>query len=358
LDKIGTDIDGEAGGDYSGFSVSLSRDGVTLAIGAYRNDGNGSNAGSVRVYQNVSGTWTKIGADIDGEKASDYSGISVSLSSDGSVLAIGAYLNAGNGAGTVRVYQNVSGTWTKIGTNIDGEAYDDLSGISVSLSSDGSILAIGADSNDGNGTDSGSVRVYQNVSGTWTKIGGDIDGEAADDYSGGCVSLSSDGSTLAIGAAKNGGSGINAGSVRVYKNVSGIWTKTGADIDGEAAEDFSGISVSLSSDGSILAIGARLNDGNALNSGSVRVYNLLAVLSSDSFVLDNFTVYPNPTSEAVTISLQEDLTLEKVNIYNTLGQLIKTEKNNTISVSSLAKGSYFFEVFTNKGKATKTILVQ
>jgi hypothetical protein len=71
-------------------SVSLSADGSILAIGAYLNDGNGSNSGHVRVYQNVAGTWTQIGVDINGEAASDYSGISVSLSADGSILAIGA----------------------------------------------------------------------------------------------------------------------------------------------------------------------------------------------------------------------------------------------------------------------------
>ena len=42
-------------------------------------------AGHVRVYQNVSGTWTQVGSDIDGECAGDYSGFSVSLSSDGSM---------------------------------------------------------------------------------------------------------------------------------------------------------------------------------------------------------------------------------------------------------------------------------
>jgi hypothetical protein len=69
-------------------------------------------------------------------------------------------------------------------------------------------------------------------------------------------------------------------------------------------------------------------------------------------------VYPNPATELVTITLQENLQLEKVNIYNTLGQLIKTEKSNSINVSSLSKGSYYFEVITNQGKATKTVLVQ
>ena len=86
--QIGSDIDGEAADDYSGFSVSLSSDGTIVAIGARYNDGNGSFSGHVRVYKNISGTWTKIGDDIDGEAASDISGHSVSLSSDGTIVAI------------------------------------------------------------------------------------------------------------------------------------------------------------------------------------------------------------------------------------------------------------------------------
>ena len=47
----GFDIDGEAASDLSGLSVSLSSDGTTLAIGAYGNDASGSDAGHVRVYK-------------------------------------------------------------------------------------------------------------------------------------------------------------------------------------------------------------------------------------------------------------------------------------------------------------------
>jgi Flp pilus assembly pilin Flp len=98
------------------------------------------------------------------------------------------------------VYENLSGTWTQIGSDIDGEAVLIISGRSVSLSSDGSILAIGAWGNDGSGLNAGHVRVYENLSGTWTQVGSDIDGEAAGDLSGFSVSLSDDGLTLAIGA--------------------------------------------------------------------------------------------------------------------------------------------------------------
>ena len=80
--------------------------------------------------------------------------------------------------------------------------------------------------------------------------------------------------------------------------------------------------------------------------------------ASDNYVLANFSVYPNPTSEKVTITLQENLQLEKVNIYTALGQLVKTEKTNVIYVNTLAKGSYFFEVITNKGRATKKVILK
>ncbi|GHP05655.1 hypothetical protein PPROV_000440500 [Pycnococcus provasolii] len=284
--QLGADIDGEAAGDHSGYSVSLSSDGSRVAIGAYWNDGNGAMSGHVRVYEYTAGTgsWTQLGADIDGEAADDYSGISVSLSSDGSRVAIGASANDGNGdkSGHVRVYEYTAGTgsWTQLGADIDGEAADNSSGSSVSLSSDGSRVAIGAPRNDGNGAESGHVRVYEYTSGagSWTQLGADIDGEAADDRSGVSVSLSSDGSRVAIGAQQNAGNGSGSGHVRVYEYTAGAgsWTQLGADIDGEAAYDGSGTSVSLSSDGSRVAIGASANDGNGSGSGHVRVYEYSA----------------------------------------------------------------------------------
>ena len=59
--QLGGDIDGEAAYDYSGYSVSLSSDGTIVAIGAYANDGNGADSGHVRVYQYSSGSWTQLG---------------------------------------------------------------------------------------------------------------------------------------------------------------------------------------------------------------------------------------------------------------------------------------------------------
>ena len=270
--QLGPDIDGEAALDYSGAALSLSSDGTTVAIGATGNDDNGASSGHVRVYVWDGSSWIKRGSDIDGEAATDQSGHSVSLSSDGTTVAIGTTGNDGNGtdAGHVRVYDWDGSTWIKRGRDIDGEAALDYSGYSVSLSSDGNIVAIGAYRNDGSANDAGHVRVYEWDGSAWVQRGIDIDGEAADDYSGYAVSVSSDGTIVAIGAFRNDSNGDDAGHVRVYEWDGSLWVQRGSDIEGEAAGDQSGSSVSLSSDGSIVAIGAP--KAGDLGRGHVKVY--------------------------------------------------------------------------------------
>ena len=305
--QLGSDIDGEAAGDQSGLSVSLSADGSTVAIGAYRNDGNGFEAGHVRIYEYSGGSWIQLGSDIDGEAAGDQSGFSVSLSADGNTVAIGARNNDGNGsdAGHVRIYEYSGGSWTQLGSDIDGEAAGDLSGWSISLSADGSRVAIGAYLNDGNGSDAGHVRIYEYSGGSWTQLGSDIDGEAADDYSGVSVSISADGSKVAIGAYGNDGNGSDAGHVRIYEYSGGSWIKLGSDIDGEAADDYSGYSVSLSADGDTVAIGAYLNDGNGTDAGHVRIYSPCGSIYTNQVVACNsYTWIDGVTYLASTTSPQ------------------------------------------------------
>ncbi|MDO5969512.1 T9SS type A sorting domain-containing protein [Flavivirga aquimarina] len=135
-------------------------------------------------------------------------------------------------------------------------------------------------------------------------------------------------------------------------------TQIGSDINGEAADDFSGHSVSLSEDGSILAIGAPYNSDNGNLSGHVRVYNLSTLLSSDSFVLSQFNMAPNPAKNETTIKLNKGLALEKISIYNNLGQFIKSTKKEIIDTSNLSTGLYYVEVITNKGKATKKLIIE
>jgi aryl carrier-like protein len=173
--------------------------------------------------------------------------------------------------------------WRQRGLDIDGEAAFDQSGYSVSLSSDGSIVAIGATGNGATFFPRGHVRVFYWDEVAWRQRGADIDGERAFDASGFSVSLSSDGTIVAIGATGNNGNGVDSGHVRVFYWDEVAWRQRGADIDGEARRDESGWSVSLSSDGSVVVIGAPLNDGIDAPSnsqrGHVRVFTFGKVLS-------------------------------------------------------------------------------
>ena len=58
--QLGADINGEAASDQSGWSVSMNSDGTIVAIGAPSNDGNGSNSGHVRVYSWNGSQWDSV----------------------------------------------------------------------------------------------------------------------------------------------------------------------------------------------------------------------------------------------------------------------------------------------------------
>ena len=158
--QLGTDIDGEYDDYQAGRSVSLAGDGGTVAVGALLN----GYFGRVRIYQYSGTDWQQLGGDIDGEAERDGRDISVSLSKNGSTVAIGASNNSGNyfgdsRAGNVRIYQYIDNSWQQVGADIDGEALSD-SGWSVSLSADGNAVAIGAPASYGNEDGSTRVRIY------------------------------------------------------------------------------------------------------------------------------------------------------------------------------------------------------
>ncbi len=382
-----------------GLSFSLSSDGTTIAIGQnyYLNPHKNN---KVIVYKFIFGNWTKI-KEIT---ASDYNvtpntenffsshaqfGWNVSLSGDGNTLAFsditGRTSTSVNESGVVIVYKYQSGTWVKIGNTLSGKSKNINFGHRVLLSADGSILAISARYSNNNGTSSGHVEVYKITGNNWVQIGNDIVGEASFDLCGQGLIMSANGNALAIGC--NGcdtANGSDTGKVRIFENIQNNWVEKGSVI-GANAGDGIGWSIALSKDGYNLAIGnpgsssvggkpyttnfeeqtfsdnlLQTNNYKAKGTfpGSVQVFNLSGILSSNTFVLENFNIYPNPTTDILNIELKENLTLEKVLIYTTSGQLVKETSEKIINVSDFAKGIYNVQVLTNQGKATKKIILK
>jgi hypothetical protein len=133
----GQDLYGDGDGhDVFGTSISLSGDGNTVAIGSINNDNeNGGDAGYVRIYQydTADAEWIRLGKPILGEAEGDHSGISVSLSDNGRKIAIGA--NRHGDGGQVRLFQFDSDNtyWRQIGGAIENDSVGSGFGTSVSL---------------------------------------------------------------------------------------------------------------------------------------------------------------------------------------------------------------------------------
>lgn len=83
------------------------------------------------------------------------------------------------------------------------------------------------------------------------------------------------------------------------------------------------------------------NDGNAL-------------LSNKHFNSIEFTAYPNPTSDLITITLDEEI--KSVTIYNLMGAKVINTTSNQINLSPLSSGTYIMKVTIGKGVGTKKII--
>ena len=287
--------------------LSISGDGNILAIGIPRGfilsnyfDG------EVRVYQFNNGNWTLMGAEIPGPEDNDKFGAGVSLSHDGLTLAIGApdrSVSASYG-GSLKIFQYINGTWTGKGQELYGDNPGNSFGNDVSLSGNGNIVASGAmgyDETSGMGTNEGHVKVFKYTNGVWAPFGSAIVGEAYDDQSGQSIELSDDGMTIAIGNPLNNGtdpSHSNAGHVRVYRYTNNDWNQVFGDIDGEGDGDKSGSNIGLSCNGEIVAVGAFKNDNpNGNNAGHVRVFEVPDAKGSDATCLASSST-PTPPNES------------------------------------------------------------
>ena len=282
---FGLKVLGENAGDNLGFSVALSQKGDIMAVGSPKFGAATKGRVKVLKYNSATNAWDTFGNSIEGLVDGDRFGDSVSLSSDGTVLAVGAsYANkVGRAIGQVRIFNHNPGTsvWDVIGT-IEGsdvsspKSESEQFGNDVRLSSDGKTLVISDIEYNGG---FGRVVTYRYGGGTsWNKIGAStpIVG-ASGDKAGWSVGLSSNGNILAVGYMYNDtAAGSDAGQVKIFEydgpsdkwNNKGILTPTG-----QIAGERFGASLDLSSDGLIIAVGSTNDKPNSKSGeGSASVF--------------------------------------------------------------------------------------
>jgi hypothetical protein len=293
--------------DCFGKSVSMSSNGWIIAMGA---PGDVSGSGSLYIKQWDGIRWIET-------KIANYSawqefGCSVSVSLDGSTIAVGKQKFGYPGyseLGSALVYKWNGSTWGGIGLTGEQQSGDNF-GNSIAVSSDGFTVVVGALNDDiGSNTNQGSVYIFRWNGTNWYdyQIITASDG-VADDQFGYSVSISGDGNTVAVGAPNNDiGSNIDQGSVYIY-----TWNGTNIiDNDGVVGDLF-GISVSLNTSGGVIAIGSE--NGNS-GKGATYIYTKndfwnfpTKIIASDGIIGDRFgcSVSINSTGKAVAIGAKND----------------------------------------------------
>lgn len=211
---------------FLGGSISLSDDGNRIAVGSpLVQAGNYYyKAGGVEIYELVNNVWVQIGNTIFGTEYYGNFGEDVAISGNGQYVIIGSPNDdTGTGetaisnTGEVKVYQEVSGTWTQIGQTFSGVSLDDSSGKSVVINYDGSVIAFGTPKHDTTIANEGKIEIFQYKGNTWEQIGPSINGGNVDDRFGTALAMSKDGTHIIVGGEFFGD--YYDGNVEVYQAV-------------------------------------------------------------------------------------------------------------------------------------------
>ncbi|MCP4541270.1 MAG: DUF11 domain-containing protein [Chloroflexi bacterium] len=246
-----------AEGDHFGCAVDISTD--TIVVGANGDDG----SGAVYVFDySWSQTAKLVATDV---VTADAFGGAVAISGDTIIVGAEGHDANGDNAGAAYVFdQGGTDIWSEIIKLTAGDgADDDAFGGAVDIISD--TIVVGARYDDDNGTNSGSVYVFERNQG-----GADNWGQAAKltpgdgdryDYFGNAVALGEDANTLVVGAYEDNDEGDDSGSAYVFdRGGGGFWSQTAKlTADDGAIDDRLGSAVSVSGD--TVAAGARYGNG-------------------------------------------------------------------------------------------------
>ena len=263
-----------ASGDNYGDSVSVSADGLVMAVGAVLWEDTGSNTGGVYIYDYSGGSWSLRGSVLEAtsQQASSNFGCGVSLSSDGAVLVVGADLFdiTATNEGQVHTFDWNGSSWSERST-LSPDDSGARFGSDVAISSDGLTLAVGSDGVAATGFDKGAVYVY-----SWTGSAWSLDDtvtapdEADSFFFGTSVDFNADADVLIVGAIEN--SSFGYGFLYTFDYTTS-WTQRGTKITFATYKSF-GIDCALSSDATIMAVGASGDDNENTNAGAIYIYDV------------------------------------------------------------------------------------
>ncbi|KAA3604312.1 MAG: T9SS C-terminal target domain-containing protein [Calditrichaeota bacterium] len=299
--------------DQFGNSVSISGD--YAIIGTVNDDDAGSTSGSAYIFNRSGATWTeqqKITA--SDAAAGDRFGGKVSIDGDYAIVGARGNSDAGSNSGSAYIFNRSGATWTeqqKI-TASDAAA-SDLFGHAVSISGD--YVAVGAFGNDDNGTESGSVYIFNRSGATWIEQQKFTSSDAAANDNFG-LSVSIDDNNVVVGAPRGEEGVSNSGSSYLFSRSGAIWTQQAElTADDAATDDRFGIEVGIN--GNYAIVGATWDDDAGSLSGSAYIYT-----GSDiglAVELDSFTASQIENTIQLNWTTASEKDNEGFNVYRKVG---------------------------------------
>lgn len=270
--QIQGEFTGDSSGDYLGYDSRISGDGNTVIIGSASAN---SSEGYSRVFDWNGSVWTQKGNTFFGS-VDALEGRELDINQDGSIVVTSAYAYdtpSYNGAGRVRVYQWDGSQWIQMGDSFYGNYNWALLGSAVSISNDGNTLAIsepGFSNSSTNGN--GRIHIYSWNGTNWIEMNGSpIEGNSGTVDFGEDISLGHDGNSIIIGDRSFAPQGPIKGFAQIFEFNGQTWNQKGANILGTVNNGAFGCSVSISSDGNTVIVGAKdIAYGNG--SGSATTY--------------------------------------------------------------------------------------
>ncbi|TDP58235.1 T9SS type A sorting domain-containing protein [Flavobacterium dankookense] len=275
--QIGSSLNGTFAEDRFGQSTTINSTGNIIAVGAPTNSQVGNETGQVTVFSFDGENWNQLGGLLNGLTSSDEVnfGSSLSISSNGEILAVGSpnYDSIGNDFGAVQIFKFENSNWVQLGNTIIGTQDNSFTGASISLSSDGNRIAVGSPGKSIDGLQRGNVTIYELVSNVWSQLGTSIIGDLNQVFFGNQIKLNSTGDNVIISDFNIDIEPTKIGKVKVYSFDGTNWTQKGNSIVGLLSEDNRLKSVDMSNDASTIVIGIPGSDVNGNDSGKVRVYS-------------------------------------------------------------------------------------
>ena len=287
-------------GDYFGNSVAIA--GSQIAVGAPRTDSGSTDAGSVELYDAVTGLFDQA-VNNPTPSSFEYFGDEVAIS--GTTLVVGTY-SENTGAvntGAAYIYDTTDGTLTHT-LNNPAPALADNFGWSVAV--DGDTVAIGAFRDNTGANDAGSVYQYSASTGLLQRTLNNPN-PAAFDYFGADVAAFAD--VVVVGAYWDDDVVEDGGAAYFFDANTGMMGTTFFSPTASSF-DFFGQAVAVS--GNLMAVGTFLDDNGGVDAGSVQIFDtetgalLHSIPNPSPAARDNFGVSVAMSNDLLVVGAHRD----------------------------------------------------